>query len=300
MTDFGADSAFGVCTTKMKEHYGIEIPKSAIRVVVQKHAQGIAKYRGQKAEREEVILTETDGSLIPIVERNKESGIKDLRKAKKVCWKEVKLSFARGKDKINRIYGGLIGTVEQAGEKMLECALLAGMQEGTYVHGVGDGAPWIVEQFKLKFSNRGGYLIDFFHLCEYLSKAAMWCNIFESNKWLEESKFKLKTGKHQEVFEEIKNKIEVLKVQDPESGLMQCYRYMEKRLDHMNYKAALDKELPIGSGEIESSHRHVVQKRLKIAGAWWLVENANGMLNLRIGRLNGYWNAYWEEQRLAA
>jgi hypothetical protein len=45
---------------------------------------------------------------------------------------------------------------------------------------------------------------------------------------------------------------------------------MEKRLNHMNYKEALDKNLPIGSGEIESSYRYVVQKRLKIAGAWWL------------------------------
>jgi hypothetical protein len=43
-----------------------------------------------------------------------------------------------------------------------------------------------------------------------------------------------------------------------------------------------------------------VQKRLKIAGAWWKTENANAMLNLRMGRLNGYWEAYWDSQRAAA
>ena len=75
---------------------------------------------------------------------------------------------------------------------------------------------------------------------------------------------------------------------------------MGKRLDYINYQKALSKGLPIGSGEIESSHRHVVQKRLKISGAWWKTENANAMLNLRMSRLNGYWEAYWKSERAAA
>ena len=144
------------------------------------------------------------------------------------------------------------------------------------------------------------YTLDFFHLCEYLSKAAIWCNIFEPNKWLEESREKLKSGQEKQVFEEIKRKFESLDSPAPDSGIVECYRYMEKRLDYMNYKTALDQDLPIGSGEIESSHRSVVQKRLKIAGAWWKKETANAMLALRINRFNGYWENYWKSERLAA
>ena len=70
-------------------------------------------------------------------------------------------------------------------------------------------------------------------------------------------------------------------------------------MEYMNYQKALANELPIGSGEIESSHRYVVQKRLKIAGVWWKIGNANAMLNLRTGRLNAYWEAYWTSQRAA-
>ena len=51
-----------------------------------------------------------------------------------------------------------------------------------------------------------------------------------------------------------------------------CYRYIANREDSLDYKEALEKDLPIGSGEIESSHRYVIQKRLKIAGAWWKPE----------------------------
>jgi hypothetical protein len=297
-TDFGADASFATSADKLKEHYGIDVPISAIRLMTQKHAKGMSNLKGRGGEKEEVVISQTDGNLIPIVEM--EGSLEDKRKNRKVCWKEVKLSCARGKDKIKRYYAGAIGSAEEAGERMLQCAILAGMREGTYVHAIGDGAPWIVEQFKLKFCNRGGYLIDFFHLCEYLAKASTWCDIFAPGKWLEESKEKLKTGKLREVFEEIKRKVEQLQIQDETSGLVQCYRYMEKRLDYMDYKSALDKGLPIGSGEIESAHRHVVQKRLKIAGAWWKINNANHMIGLRTGRINGYWETYWEEQRIAA
>ena len=59
----------------------------------------------------------------------------------------------------------------------------------------------------------------------------------------------------------------------------------------MNKKDAIDAILPIGSGKIESAHRYVLQKRLKLTGAWWTVENANDMLALRIIRVNDDWQS---------
>jgi hypothetical protein len=72
-----------------------------------------------------------------------------------------------------------------------------------------------------------------------------------------------------------------------------------KRLKYMNYEDALKKELPIGSEEIESSHRHILQKRLKTSGAWWRVNNANSMLQLRTARANRYWEDYWKTKKAA-
>ncbi|MHB8166390.1 MAG: hypothetical protein ACYDDT_06405, partial [Sulfuricella sp.] len=48
-----------------------------------------------------------------------------------------------------------------------------------------------------------------------------------------------------------------------------------------------------GSGEIESAHRHIVQRRLKLPGAWWRAANADHMLSLRLNRANQQWNEYW-------
>jgi hypothetical protein len=49
----------------------------------------------------------------------------------------------------------------------------------------------------------------------------------------------------------------------------------------------------LGSGEIESGHRHVVQQRLKLAGSWWKESNAEKMLGLRVARANQLWQRYW-------
>ena len=54
-----------------------------------------------------------------------------------------------------------------------------------------------------------------------------------------------------------------------------------------------------GSGEIESAHRYIIQSRLKIAGAWWKLENACKMLALRVLRRNSGWENYWSHQKVA-
>ena len=38
-----------------------------------------------------------------------------------------------------------------------------------------------------------------------------------------------------------------------------AYRYLNNRRDCLDYKSALKNDLPIGSGLIESGHRHVLQ-----------------------------------------
>src|ERR1700688_2458984 len=55
---------------------------------------------------------------------------------------------------------------------LFACAVRAGFGATSHVHAVGDGAPWIVGQVEEHFGAQGSYLIDFYHVCEYLSAAA--------------------------------------------------------------------------------------------------------------------------------
>ena len=68
--------------------------------------------------------------------------------------------------------------------------------------------------------------------------------------------------------------------------------YMKNRIDQLHYADALAKGLPIGSGIIESAHRHLLQRRLKVPGAW-ILENAQNLAASRILRANEGLDAYW-------
>ena len=78
-----------------------------------------------------------------------------------------------------------------------------------------------------------------------------------------------------------------------EHPLEQLAGYLESRLEQLDYAAARKEGLPLGSGAVEGRHRHVIQARLKLPGAWWKEETLNPMLALRTLRSNGQWESLW-------
>ena len=72
-----------------------------------------------------------------------------------------------------------------------------------------------------------------------------------------------------------------------------------RRTHQLHYDEAIKNYLPIGSGEIESAHRYIIQNRVKITGAWWLIDNAESMINLNIHGVNNNWEDYWEKAKTA-
>jgi len=72
--------------------------------------------------------------------------------------------------------------------------------------------------------------------------------------------------------------------------------YIKRFINSLEYDRYKSEGYPIGSGEIESAHKSVPQKRLKIPGASWLTETINPMLALRILRANGWWEDFWDNR----
>ena len=111
---------------------------------------------------------------------------------------------------------------------------------------------------------------------------------------MEARKEALKTGRLDEVLRTLRPHCEASRNSiDDQAPVWTCHRYLSGRRNQLEYHEALAEGLPIGSGEIESAHRYVAQKRLKLPGAWWRVEHAEYMLALRINRRNGDWKTYW-------
>jgi hypothetical protein len=306
ITDFGSDVAFNMISNKLSEHYGIEVPESSAQKITEKHAEKIKEkedLHGHVPKRigEGYLICQTDGTMIPIVEtceKDEEGKFVDKRKTRSVRWKEGRLTLARQKGRKDYVFGGTLGSADAAGDQWFYCAIRAGLGEQTKVHCVGDGAPWIVDQVDRVFGKKTGYLIDFYHLCDYLASASKQCSK-DPEKWLEQQKERMKEGLVNKVLQSLWPHIEPLSLKDIDAPVRRCYRYINNRLDQFDYKSAIENDLPIGSGEIESAHRYVIQDRLKLSGAWWKVNNAENMLALRIFRENNEWNGYWENLKAA-
>ena len=101
--------------------------------------------------------------------------------------------MAHAEGSVTPVFAGTMESVKIAGQQMLLCVQQARATEKTKIHCVGDGAQWIANQVEEKFGSNGKYLIDFYHLCEYLSAAAPYCaksNNFDT--WLKTQKDALK------------------------------------------------------------------------------------------------------------
>ena len=298
MTDFGAEDAFHNVAERIHRHYGIRIPSNAGRIITLRHAEKIdaldvPERLGKKCAAE--LIAEMDGSFVPCVKMDDTAA--DRRKTRETEWKEIKLCLARNVKKVDPVFSVTTKGPEEAGQLLEDAAHKAGLTRKTHVHGVGDGAPWIADQMDLHFGTQGTYLIDFYHVCEYLAAAAPTC-AQNTSAWLDQQKERLKTGEVQAVLNTLAQHREPEPASEqedtPPQPVRQAHQYLSNRRQHLDYKGALARGLPIGSGEVESAHRQVVQKRIKRPGAWWLIDNAHAMANMIAARLNGAWNSYWE------
>ena len=243
-----------------------------------------------------VVIAEMDGSMLPVVETGESKPgetAPDRRKTRQVSWKEARLCLAHTPGSVTPAFGATLGSVEEAGERLAVCVGEAGGGNQTKIHGVGDGAVWISEPREQQFGVQAQYLVDFYHLCDYLAAAAeAIAGPDKKSAWMEEKKNWLKENRWPKVLESLRPFLEESSV-DAQAPVRACFRYISNRSSFLDYKSALAAGLPIGSGEIESAHRSIMQKRLKISGAWWKLENLSKMLALRVVRANQGWEQYW-------
>ena len=297
ITDFGADLPFARVSDKLKEHYGISVPPSAAASLTYRHARGLDSadiLPNAPTTVPMLLIAQADGSMIPVVQMatTDTSEHRDKRKRRVLSWKEARLTLVRHPAEIEPTFAVTLGDAQATGENLKRLAIAAGLGRHTRVHGLGDGAPWIAEQMDRQFGAQGRYLIDFYHLCDYLAAAAPVCAPPQPECWLSAQKDRFKSGALTTVMADLESHREADTAQG-DTPVRDAYRYIANRPDQFDYPQAIAANLPIGSGEVESAHRSVIQKRLKLPGAWWLPDNAQAMLNLRCLRANHRWKDYW-------
>lgn len=296
LTDFGVEHSFARAADSVLEHYGFAIGVSAVRDATLAHAQ---RAREQLAEQYAQpfrvlpavgaahVIAEADGTMICTVAPGPRKGKRPRQ------WQEMRLVAAQAQDSATTVYGATFGSVEETGRRWGHVTRAAGWGLNSRIHAVGDGAEWIQLQSREVFGEQAHFLCDFFHVSQYLGAAAPVCRPAQPDQWRRTQQKRLKSGAVPKVMAALAEHLEAEATPDEQAPVRGGHRYLGNRLDALDYPGALALGLPIGSGMIESGHRHVLQARLKKAGTAWLPEHADDIAHLRVLRANKQWLSIW-------
>jgi hypothetical protein len=296
LTDFGCEHSFIHAAARIQEHYGFEISASAVRDSTLEHARRAREMLEERYQEPfrilpsvgaEHVIAQADGTLLCTVAAGKRTGKKPRE------WKEMRLTAAQAHGKAETFYAATFGEVDEVGRRWGHCARQAGWGLNSDIHALGDGAEWIRLQTREVFGQQGRFTCDFFHVSEYLGAAAASCRAAAPDRWRKTQQDRLKRGAFEKVIESLAEHVEPAATPEDVAPVRRGHRYLSNRIGSLDYPRALKLGLPIGSGMIESGHRHVLQARLKEAGAAWLSETADRIANLRVLRANGQWLHLW-------
>jgi len=296
LTDFGCEHSFARAVQSLREHYGFELGASAIRKATLTHASRAKEqlekeyeqpFRILPAVQEEHVIAEVDGTMICTVEPGPRKGKRPRQ------WKEMRLVAAQAKGSVRTVYAATFGSVAETGRRWGHCAKQAGWGLNSRIHVVADGAEWIRLQSQEVFGEQGHLLCDFFHVSEYLGAAAPVCAASQPDRGRRTQQKRLRRGAAQKVIETLADRLEPPDVPDEVAPVRSGHRYLSNRVDCLDYPEADRLGLPIGSGMIESGHRHVLHARLKKAGTAWLRNHADDIGHLRVLRANDQWQSLW-------
>ncbi|MCP4208110.1 MAG: ISKra4 family transposase [Shimia sp.] len=141
-------------------------------------------------------------------------------------------------------------------------------------------------------------ILDFIHVLEYLWKAA-YCfhppGSEQAEAWVAERALQILKGKASIVAGGIRRSATLRGLSAKErEAVDECAGYLLNYKDMLKYDEYLAAGLPIATGVIEGTCRHLVNDRMAITGARWRLQRAEAILKLRSLKSSGDSEAYWD------
>ena len=231
-------------------------------------------------EKLDVLYAELDGSMVS----TREDG-----------WKEIKLArLFKGNDCLNpnstssylssSQYVALFGNSDAFGGKLQQTLSEYGELKERLIF-ITDGATWIKEWIADHYPHATA-ILDCYHACEHLHQFADTAFKDKTQKeiWCRKQKeLILESG----LDEALTNIEQTTAKKEEKAKLLNYYRNNRHRMDYKRYRTVGCGI--IGSGAIESAHRTVIQKRMKLSGQHWSKQDVKNMLRLRIFSMNRQW-----------
>lgn len=282
----GQQDCYGNSQEVLKKFLDIEMSETQVYRVTDFYGERLGKEAISArcmplADEQDTVYVELDGSMV----LTREEG-----------WKEVKLSRVfKASDYVENAQKG-VGWIKQSqylahlGSSKVFTAQLYD-QVASYVSGgaqlvfISDGASWIRNWIEDRFDNPVS-ILDYYHASEYLHEFARshFKEQEQKTTWTSKQEDLLLAGKVNEV---MANMEQMDGTSDVGKKVIDYYKSNQDRMDYKKYrKMGIGM---IGSGAIESAHRTVIQKRMKLSGQRWSKKGAQHMLNLRVVKMNNQW-----------
>lgn len=156
-----------------------------------------------------------------------------------------------------------------------------------------------LERYINEYFPEAEHTMDVYHVTEYIWEAGH-CLYSEGSdelvEWVEAQKEALYDGRAAEIVAEIDKQLQRLdpSKQSARERLEKARKYLNKRVDKMNYDELREQDLEISSGAVEGAVNYVIAKRFDSSGMRWIKERAEHLLQLRCIEVNGDWDAFIE------
>jgi hypothetical protein len=310
LTDFGIEDSFGRASKRFAEHYGFKLSPSTVDRVTKTSALESQAYLEQRLRPDEndgeqalkpdalnePMLVELDGCEIRtgiFAPAEDKADDEQSHRTKILAWRDVRVGLARPMSADSKLYVAQMEKYPEVVSQLFSAATALGMTEQTPVVAVADGAPGLREELESQFSNMQ-FILDKPHLKKHLyeTASALSYSDEQQHQWVHAKLDEVSAGHAEEVLEDLdtQNRTEF------NDRLRQFIGYLKRFQDAVHYNEFKELGYPIGSGEVESAHRSIPQRRLKLPGACWHPDSINPMLALRVIRANDWWHDYWSSR----
>jgi len=141
-------------------------------------------------------------------------------------------------------------------------------------------------------------VVDFIHVAQYVWKAATaLCPDQESqqDRWTRAHLLEILRGKASLAAAGMRRSATLRAMTTAErQPVDECADYLLNYSPYLQYHKALAEGVPIATGVIEGTCRHLVEDRMNLTGARWSLTGAEAVLRLRALRSSDDFDAYWE------
>lgn len=290
---------------------GFRISKQRLKRITQEFAQRCADLiKGMLAGEEESFIPSAAGMLVTIsddggrtkLSRKKRGRWKKgaKRAGRHTEWREPKLILIKLVDPITgEIQKVIDATLNNwhATFRLLESYLLAmEIHLAAEIQYISDGARHLWQGAEAMFERLGvrervHFTLDFYHASQRIWAISdlikSWENEKARKRWARMMVGYLRKGKIDRVI----GAVEQFCRGRNAGRIKKQLNYLIKHRDHVNYGELEEKGLALGSGEVESAIRQVVNLRMKGNSIQWTREMAEGLLTLRSYLKAGWWES---------